>query len=114
MVIKAEYEYYHFNYNINGRREKKMLDVIEVNERLVEMSLLIKKLNFVIQNQLNETENRIERLKNNGSLDILFESGLERCFMNLDIANDYRAELQKLIENTLEETFKEESSDNEI
>lgn len=91
-----------------------MLDVIEVNERLVEMSLLIKKLNFVIQNQLNETENRIEWLKNNGKLERLFESGLERCFMNLDIANDYRAELQKLIENTLEETNKEEAPENEV
>lgn len=88
-----------------------MLDLlIEVEDRLNAFEIYLEKLNFIIQNQLDETEGRINWLRENRKLNTLIESSLERVYMNLDIANDYRHELQGILEEFKEFISQEEKA----
>lgn len=71
-----------------------MLELMEIEDKIAEMNIIIEKLHFMLSRQLNETEERIARLEQEGKLMALYESGLEGSFMVLDIINDYATRLQ--------------------
>ena len=64
-------------------------EVIEIEDKLNEIEIETEKLNFSIQNALNEIEETRRNLIEKGLLDVLASSNLERIYKFIDIALDY-------------------------
>jgi len=92
--------------------------LIEVNDKLNELKVNVEKLDFILQNELNKLEDRIDYLKENDKIEVLFSSGIEKNYLSLNIANDYKHIISKTIDQAEEELSKiideTRSLDNEI
>lgn len=69
-------------------------EVIEIEDNLNALGIEARKLDFTIQNALNEVEETKSFLIENGFLDVLAKVNLDRIYNYLDIALDYKQTIQ--------------------
>lgn len=83
------------------RKSRKMLnvnEVIEVQDKSKEIEMFLNKLSFVVNETLNELEERISTLEKEGRKEVLYYSQLERIYSLVDIANDYENRIRESLE----------------
>ena len=81
-------------------------EVIEIEDKLNEIEIETEKLNFSIQNALNEIEETRRNLIEKGLLDVLASSNLDRIYKFIDIALDYKEKVLNCQEEAKELTRK--------
>lgn len=101
---------YHFNYTLNNRRKekKKMLDVIEVLDNVTEAQINADKLEFIIENALNELEQTEAFLIEKGEISFTSLSVIRRACNYLNIALDYKTGILNGLEKASEELTREQ------
>ncbi len=73
-------------------------EVIEVQDKSKEIEMFLNKLSFVVNETLNELEERISTLEKEDRKEVLYYSQLERIYSLVDIANDYENRIRESLE----------------
>ena len=73
-------------------------EVIEVQDKSKEIEMFLNKLSFVVNETLNELEERISTLEKEDRKEVLYYSQLERIYSLIDIANDYENRIRESLE----------------
>ena len=77
-------------------------ELIEIEDKNKEVETYLNKLSFIVNEVLNELEERISTLEKEDRKEVLYYSQLERIYSLVDIVNDYENIIRESLGNQYE------------